>query len=482
MTRAIIGLFALLMGSALAQPTIRFDGELADETGAPLDDRVLMTFALYASADAGEAIWTEVHPLVDVVAGDFSVTLGAIEPLGAALQTTGPLYVGLGLDGEPEFAPREALTDVPFAVAARWAADVTEQHIHPAGVVVGGREVIDAAGNWRGDGGPAAGERGPAGPQGRPGGQGPQGPDGEAGPAGPVGAQGPQGPIGEPGPPGEGACECAPDPFQYHFTELAVGSYAACGTEDDGAVYCFGLVRAITPVPDVPLSNVRVAGRYACGIRENGEILCWGEVPGQPPFGIEFVDFELGTASGGGLGVGCGRDPDGALTCWGRDADGNTAAPPGSYSAVSLGANHGCALRTADSTVACWGSNADGKATPPEGAFISISVDSGYSCGVRADERIECWGQLPDDFPVPNGRFRRIMVAASHACAETVDGALTCWGDAGSLPVAWLAETHGLSQVGTGAGLVCGLRADGTPVCFGYPLWPYTTMERLVPR
>lgn len=148
---------ALLTTPALAQDVLLFDGSLRAGEARP-DDTYAFTFRLYAAAEGGAALWTEQHPLVDVVAGDFYVDLGSIEPLTPTLFATGPLYLALAVDGEP-LGDREPLGTMPRAFFAIEAGGVTGQHIDPASVRVGGREVIDAQGNWVGPGGPGGAPR-----------------------------------------------------------------------------------------------------------------------------------------------------------------------------------------------------------------------------------------------------------------------------------------------------------------------------------
>lgn len=151
MSRTLLA-FLLMAAPALAQDVLLFDGSLRAGEARP-DDTYAFTFRLYAAAEGGAALWTEQHPLVDVVAGDFYVDLGSIEPLTPALFANGALYLALAVDGEP-LGGREPLGTLPRAFFAIEAGGVTGQHIAPASVRVGGREVIDAQGNWVGPGGP----------------------------------------------------------------------------------------------------------------------------------------------------------------------------------------------------------------------------------------------------------------------------------------------------------------------------------------
>ena len=96
----------------------------------------------------------------------------------------------------------------------------------------------------------------------------------------------------------------------------------------------------------------------------------------------------------------CVLKNDGTLVCWGDVSFGQASPPWGSYTQVSAGRYHTCAVRdggdgTAGGTLACWGRDILGQATPPAGMTLS-SLAAGYShtCGLRQGDRIEvCWGR-----------------------------------------------------------------------------------------
>ena len=45
-----------------------------------------------------------------------------------------------------------------------------------------------------------------------------------------------------------------------------------------------------------------------------------------------------------------------------------------------------------DGTIACWGRNSDGESSPPSGSFASVSASMWYTCGVETDGSLKCWG------------------------------------------------------------------------------------------
>src|SRR5205814_1380936 len=140
--------------------------------------------------------------------GHFAARLGKSTALPPSLFEASSRYLGITVGDDPEMMPRQQLGSVPYALRA---GDVTGV-IHPAGVWVNGREVINSSGAWTGATSVVAGGSvgpqgpiGPIGPQGSPGAVGLQGPAGTVGPQGPngpAGAIGPAGPIGPVGPVG----------------------------------------------------------------------------------------------------------------------------------------------------------------------------------------------------------------------------------------------------------------------------------------
>jgi len=103
--------------------TLRFQGMLKDDGGAPIDGSVILTFRLYDSADGGEVLWEEVQPDVYVENGLLDVELGSgdlqsedsLEDLGFDKQYW--LSVQIEPDTE-EMHPRFKFTSVPYAIKA----------------------------------------------------------------------------------------------------------------------------------------------------------------------------------------------------------------------------------------------------------------------------------------------------------------------------------------------------------------------------
>ncbi len=187
---------ALHAGTALAAvpTTITHQGRLFDTNGAPVNDTVNVTFAIYDAVDAAIPIWSEDHS-VTFDNGYFSISLGEIVPFDQTTFDGSVRYLGITVGADDEMEPRAEVASVPYAILANNVnGDIT-----PSSVTVGGVLVIDSNGQWVGSPtglvGPT-GPTGPTGPQGQQGIQGIQGPQGLVGPTGPTGPTGPQGQQG----------------------------------------------------------------------------------------------------------------------------------------------------------------------------------------------------------------------------------------------------------------------------------------------
>ena len=115
-------------GSAAGQesgpdlPVVPYQGQLADQSGAPVnpEEPITLVFRTYSQPTGGTANWEEAHETVQVVGGRFSVLLGARQPFPADVldDFKSTVYLGLTVDdGQPatadiEMRPRQAIVPV----------------------------------------------------------------------------------------------------------------------------------------------------------------------------------------------------------------------------------------------------------------------------------------------------------------------------------------------------------------------------------
>jgi alpha-tubulin suppressor-like RCC1 family protein len=172
----------------------------------------------------------------------------------------------------------------------------------------------------------------------------------------------------------------------------------------------------------------------------------------------------------------CAIRTDGSLACWGENFSGETTAPAGTFTQVSVGAGFACGL-LADGTPRCWGGYVS-QYTPTWASFVQIAAGGYGACGLQQDGSATCWGGLSlDGWP-----HTQIAAGYDHACGVMADGAVRCigrdneWGEA-------TPPEGPFVQVVAGEWRSCGLRPDGTATCWGrqateYPP-PTATFERL---
>jgi hypothetical protein len=104
-----------------AQPhLLRYQGQLTDSQGVPLEGPYDVTFSLYNAASGGAKVWEETQPNIPLAGGRFSVLLGQVRSLD--LDWRAPCWLTLRVGNDPtEFSPRQLITSVPMAIRAEVA-------------------------------------------------------------------------------------------------------------------------------------------------------------------------------------------------------------------------------------------------------------------------------------------------------------------------------------------------------------------------
>ncbi|HJR33686.1 MAG TPA: hypothetical protein VJ817_01955, partial [Gemmatimonadales bacterium] len=236
------------------------------------------------------------------------------------------------------------------------------------------------------------------------------------------------------------------------------------------------------------MATVETGRWYACGLDESGLAYCWGvSFPGYGNLGAPSANDCLGmpcnlapTPVSGGhqfvqLSIGqthaCALTSAGQAWCWGANGggqlgngamspvDGGAITPQAvlggiTFTAVSAGEGHTCGLSSTGAAY-CWGDNFQGQLggtqefnalTPSlvKGGLTFASVHAGgsHSCGLTTAGAAYCWGfnahgQLGDGttkfrgLPGPVARnlvFVQLAVRRQFACGRTAAGRVYCWG------------------------------------------------------
>ena len=209
------------------------------------------------------------------------------------------------------------------------------------------------------------------------------------------------------------------------------GSESSCGIATDARAWCWGTqgVLPARPIPGQPIGDRTVSAlstnSHTCAI-SSGIVICWGP-----------NDY-------GQLG-------DGTTTSR------TTPAPIASslsFTAVSTGAAHTCALATTGD-IYCWGLSQDGRLGDGTGytgsapikvaapvSFTALTAGRAHTCAISTAGDAYCWGandggQLGNGSQAPESRptlvigahkFTAISAGESHTCAIAAD-AVYCWGD-----------------------------------------------------
>ncbi|MBL0121886.1 MAG: tail fiber domain-containing protein [Betaproteobacteria bacterium] len=180
-----IGLSALAPLALAAPPrAINYQGYLTNAGSTPINGAVAITFKLYDAATGGALLYTETHPAVTVINGNFNALIGSTTPIPLPFNV--PYWLTVSINADPEMAPRQPLSSSPYA----FRAAALDGSATLAGSQIGG-SITTATIPVANVIGAVAGPAGPAGPSGL---QGPIGLTGPVGPAGAVGSQGPAGP------------------------------------------------------------------------------------------------------------------------------------------------------------------------------------------------------------------------------------------------------------------------------------------------
>ena len=276
--------------------------------------------------------------------------------------------------------------------------------------------------------------------------------------------------------------EIAFGPAVARYSAISAGYAHNCAIRESGEITCWGEYwpAGQTDAPEGSYTAVSVGGAHNCAIRESdGAIECWG---GNDYGESDAPEGSYIAVSAGTRAHTCAiRESDGAIECWGDNRQevwdpetetweffeaGQIDAPEGSYTAISAGDAHTCAIRTSGE-IECWGWNTDGRADAPEGSYIAVSAGFSHTCAIRESGEITCWGEYwpAGQTDAPEGSYIAVSTTLGRNCAIRESGEITCWGrnDYGALN----APAGSFTAVSVGHSHNCGLRTSGAIACWG---------------
>ena len=297
--------------------------------------------------------------------------------------------------------------------------------------------------------------------------------------------------------PNEGNVFFSP-PGEFSMVSAGRGQYA-CGLRPFNEVECWHRAEEerAAPAPEEKFTWVSMGHSVACGLPVEGGVLCWNvQTEGRSPWWVregEFKSLSIGRSHM------CGLRVDGGVECWSswweKEFEG-IPSPDGRFESVSAGDDYSCGLRPSGG-VECWGSDEFGKSTPPSGVFTQITTSEDFACGLRPTGEVECWGgrdSMRRQSKVVPPRERLVSVDAGwggwynyddpdstlrygerrdwgFSCGLREDGTPLCWGDAISVlgDSSWVLQPPGgeFLNVSMGQRQACGLRPGGSVECWG---------------
>lgn len=173
------------------------------------------------------------------------------------------------------------------------------------------------------------------------------------------------------------------------------------------------------------------------------------------------------------------------------------AEPANTYTAISVGKEHACAI-AADQTLECWGGSHgqwtdkstnrwDTYAPPPDGRYTAVAAVDRETCAIAVDGTIECWGESYGGIvghvtgpslrvpghgrvsTVPDGRYTAIAGGGSGGlftfCAIAVDGPIDCWGSSHRAKIN--APEGQYTALAVTIGSPCAVAVDRAIYCWG---------------
>jgi alpha-tubulin suppressor-like RCC1 family protein len=278
------------------------------------------------------------------------------------------------------------------------------------------------------------------------------------------------------------------------WKSVSVGASHRCAVRGTGYLYCWGsdsygqVGNGSLGSPSTPArvggstdwKSVSAGDTHTCGIRGAGILYCWGhDADGQLGNGAGSVsDFtvptRVGTAQGwksvsaGGAHT-CAIWGNSTLYCWGSDASGQvgngstsgddvsspTRISAATWSSVSAGGSHSCAVRS-DGLLGCWGSDSDGQLGNGTGGDRSapasttnatdwkrVSAGANHTCAYRGTGTLYCWGandqrqsvesSSTSSFQTPQRYsgiydWKAVDAGSQHTCAIPGSSRIYCWG------------------------------------------------------
>lgn len=284
-------------------------------------------------------------------------------------------------------------------------------------------------------------------------------------------------------------------------------------------------------VPDLAdIEEISLGQSHTCARRSDGSVWCWGD-NGQGRLGhgmegvvdeptpVQVIGIDDAVSIGAGLDATCAARSSGVVECWGNNAAGALGIDPGTTAVsavpvtvpgvsgatkVTVGGAHACAV-VSSGAVTCWGRNLEGQIGNGETAMIaspdtvtgltsarSISAGSTFTCAIDAAREGWCWGSgdggelgnglsMSSNMAVsvvpPDGTPWLEIDAGNLSSLGRTSGRTWSWGGGITLGTADTTITPSprfvdeplvnSSSVSVGSGHACAVAGDGSVMCWG---------------
>jgi hypothetical protein len=215
-----------------------------------------------------------------------------------------------------------------------------------------------------------------------------------------------------------------------------------------------------------------VHGQTACAVRADHSAACWGmnrDTEAELPDG----QYRYVTTGWGSPGVACAVKLDGSVVCTGREFIGRGPATPAiAFRQIAIATADACGV-SESGEMQCWGG---GMFTPLSERISSLSAGYDFLCMLTTAGQIKCQAATTNTtiLPAPTGTFTAVTAGAYHACGLRTDGSAVCWGNnlapniTGQKVGGQIDAPSGtFKKLSAGGYHTCGIRSDDTLACWG---------------
>jgi hypothetical protein len=176
-----------------------------------------------------------------------------------------------------------------------------------------------------------------------------------------------------------------------HYIYVDAGDDHVCAIDSKFRLHCWGEIipEILAGIPNTPVTAISVGETNDCAIsRSNNRVSCWGlNTNGQlaVPANLEASRLDVGTTHTCAI-----RKSDSHVLCWGTPA---MTPPSAAFKEIESGSNYSCGLSSTNQ-IQCWGTNTIVSSTPA-GTFTNLSMGAFHGCALQPGSSapyLKCWG------------------------------------------------------------------------------------------